>query len=69
MAKRYRFIGDGAGVPGLPHELTEEDAHKLGVETLLMEALKNGAYEEVTPHTSLGAKPPKASKAPAQESE
>ena len=61
MGKRYRFIGDGAGVPGLPHELTEEDAHKLGIETLLMEALKNGAYEEV--------KSPKGSKAPAQESE
>lgn len=61
MGKRYRFIGDGAGVPGLPHELTEEDAHKLGVETLLMEALKNGAYEEL--------KPPKVPKASAQESE
>lgn len=59
MGKRYRFVGEGAGVPGLPHELTEDEARALGVEMLLMEALKTGTYEEV--------KPPKGPKPAAQE--
>lgn len=45
--KRYKFVGDGLGVPGLPHEITEEQAHRLGVQDQLGEALKNGNYEEV----------------------
>jgi hypothetical protein len=88
MDKRYHFIGEGAGVPGLPHELTDREALALGVEALLAQALELGTYEEVkeaipsralgtfsstplevTPSGSLGAKPPKAGKATAKESD
>lgn len=27
--KTYKYIGDGAGVPGLPHSLTEDEAAAL----------------------------------------
>lgn len=54
---KYKFVGDGIGVPGLPHELTDEDVAALGVEKLLEEAVKNGNYVEVSdgadPHPSL----------------
>jgi hypothetical protein len=72
MEKSYRFIGEGAGVPGLPHELTDREAVMLGVEALLAQALELGTYEEVKesiPSGPLGAKPPKASKATAKESD
>lgn len=29
MAK-YRYVGEGQGVPGLPHEVTDEEAKALG---------------------------------------
>lgn len=45
--KTYQFIGQGRGVPGLPHTLTDADAIRLGVEDLLKAALDNGNYEEV----------------------
>lgn len=44
---KYQFIGEGKGVPGLPHELTEVEAQELGVETLLADALANGLYEVI----------------------
>jgi hypothetical protein len=71
MGKCYHFIGEGAGVPGLPHELTEEGARALGVEGLLQAALANGNYVEITPTKEPGVKPPKAAsqKAAAQEGE
>lgn len=71
MGKRYHFIGEGAGVPGLPHELTDEEARGLGVEELLQAALANGNYREITPARESGGKPPKAAsqKATAQESD
>jgi hypothetical protein len=71
MGKRYRFIGEGAGVPGLPHELTDEEARALGVEELLQAALANGNYVEMTPTREPGIKPPKGAsqKATAQESD
>ena len=44
--KTYKYIGDGAGVPGLPHEITDEAAEVLGVSDLLDGAIKNGSYVE-----------------------
>lgn len=41
---KYKYVGTGAGVPGLPHEITDEEALELGVVQLLQEALKNGDY-------------------------
>jgi hypothetical protein len=47
MDKRYRFVGEGAGVPGLPHELSESEAWRLGVGGLLADALASGIYKEI----------------------
>lgn len=42
--KTYKYIGDGAGVPGLPHVITDVEAETLGVTKLLQEAIANGSY-------------------------
>ena len=34
----------GAGVTGLPHEITEAQAAELGVSEILMAAIANGSY-------------------------
>lgn len=34
----------GAGIPGLPHAVTEAEAAALGVLDLLKQAIENGAY-------------------------
>lgn len=50
MAKKsdetiYKYVGKGAGVPGLPHEVTYAQAKALGVLDILEEAIKNGNYK------------------------
>ena len=45
--KSFKFVGGGLGVPGLPHEVTDEQAKQDGLEVLLAEAVKNGLYVEV----------------------
>jgi hypothetical protein len=47
MAKQYRYVGDGAGVPGLPHLISDEEAKALGVTQVLADAIKNGSYREI----------------------
>ncbi len=49
MATSYRFIGAGAGIPGLPHEVTDEQARELGLEDMLRAAMAAGTYEGITP--------------------
>ena len=49
MTKTYKYVGDGAGVPGLPHVVTEDEAKMLGVEELLKQAVAVGVYQEVKP--------------------
>lgn len=44
--KIYKFVGQGDGVPGLPHEVSEAEAKALGAADLLAEAIKSGAYIE-----------------------
>jgi hypothetical protein len=45
----YQFDATkGAGVPGLPHVITDEEAAALGVNDLLMAAIENGSYVEKT---------------------
>ena len=46
MSKVYEFTGDGAGVPGLPHVISEEEAEQLGLAGLLQAAIENGNYRE-----------------------
>jgi len=36
----------GDGVPGLPHEITDEQAKALGLEKVLKDAVQNGTYTE-----------------------
>ncbi len=47
MGKKFRFVGPGQGVPGLPHEISEEEAENLGVVELLADALDAGTFEEI----------------------
>jgi len=48
MPKKYKYDAKrGAGIPGLPHEVTDEQAAHLGLAELLKEAVKNGAYQEI----------------------
>lgn len=47
ISRQYRFCGDGAGIPGLPHEVTTMQAHELGLLDVLEAALKNGNYKPV----------------------
>jgi hypothetical protein len=45
--RKYRYCGAGVGIPGLPHDITEEEARALGVLAVLQAALKNGSYREI----------------------
>ena len=45
MSKTYHFVGNGAGVAGLPHRITRQEAQDRGVEKILDAALKNGNYK------------------------
>jgi hypothetical protein len=61
----YKFVGDGTGVPGLPHEITDAEAKELGVSEILKEAVKNGSYVEsvsLTPDPSSTGRGEKKSK-------
>jgi hypothetical protein len=40
----YVFVGDGLGVPGLAHEITQEQAEVEGVGALLAECIEKGVY-------------------------
>jgi hypothetical protein len=44
---QYKYIGDGAGIAGLPHVVTDEEAAAAGVTGILTAALKNGSYVSV----------------------
>jgi hypothetical protein len=44
---KYIFVGNGTGVPGLPHEISDDEAEALGVTEILEEAVRNGNYEPV----------------------
>lgn len=63
MAK-YRYVGGGAGVPGLPHEVSDVEAAELGVENILKDAIENGSYvavdvkKESRPSTAATNAPP-----------
>jgi hypothetical protein len=48
LPQLYRFCGEGAGVPGLPHVLSREQAEAAGVSQLLDAAIDNGNYAAVS---------------------
>lgn len=48
MASSKVYVFDtsrGAGIPGLPHEVTEAEAEALGLLSVLQEAIQNGSYK------------------------
>lgn len=47
--RTFKFAGAGDGVPGLPHEVTDEQAAELGLTTLLRQAVEAGTFAEVKP--------------------
>jgi hypothetical protein len=57
----YKYVGEGAGVPGLPHQISDEEAEALGVTELLKAAVENGSYvaqEAVSdPQDAFGSQP------------
>lgn len=46
---RYWYAGDGLGVPGLPHEISMQEAIDQGIDALLKGAIEIGSYIVVTP--------------------
>lgn len=52
----YRYVGDGVGVPGLPHEISDDEAEKLGVKDLLDEAIANGSFAPAPQMNTFGGK-------------
>jgi hypothetical protein len=46
---QYKYVGDGAGVPGLPHEISDEEAQAQGFGELLKAAIANGSYVAADP--------------------
>ena len=41
---KFIFVGEGAGVPGVPHEVTREEADQLGALKEFEAALERGLY-------------------------
>lgn len=62
--KKYKYIGDGAGVMGLPHEITDEEAERDGLSELLAAAVENGSYVPVETGGHTG--PPRQAKKKAE---
>jgi len=44
---KYKFVGEGMGVPGLPHEISDDEAIEMGVTELLNAAIENGSYVQM----------------------
>lgn len=55
--KKYKYIGGGLGIPGLPQILTDKEAVNLGVLDLLKDAVKAGKYKPITTTTAVRRHP------------
>ena len=44
---KYKYVGNGQGVPGLPNEVSKQEAKDLGLGDVLKECIKAGLYKEV----------------------
>ena len=49
MTRTFKFTGAGEGIPGLAHEVTDDQAKALGLGDVLKSAIANGSYAEVKP--------------------
>ena len=54
--REFRFCGEGAGVPGLPHVVTSKQAEELGLLEVLDAAVRNGNYKPVMVEAAAPAK-------------
>ena len=43
---KYKYVGPGQGVPGLPHEVSTKEAKDLGLADVLKECVEAGLYKE-----------------------
>lgn len=48
----YTYVGEGLGVPGLAHEITQEQAEAEGVGALLKDCIALGVYVEQVEKTT-----------------
>ena len=48
--KKYKFVGSGACVPGLPHEITDQEIDQFNEAQLdvWLSALASGQYQDVS---------------------
>ncbi len=53
---KYIFVGEGIGVPGLPHEITDDEAKDLGVSEILKAAVENGNYKAIVQNAKAQSK-------------
>ena len=62
--KIYKYAGDGAGIPGLAHQITEEEAAQFSTQLaqVLKDALAAGTYTENTVGADLRVHPEPASR-------
>ena len=67
MAKHFVYVGDGLGIPGLPHNISDAEAEAQGLAELLTAAIAQGAYREL-PTGENDAAPP-ARRKPKKEGE
>ena len=67
---QYKFTGNGAGIPGLPHLISQEEIDQLGPDQVKTwkAALESGSYVEVEEHVVADPSTPRRSKSakPAQ---
>jgi len=66
---KYKYNGDGAGVPGLPHEISEAEYASFNREQVkaLEDALKSGVYVEAAPSRKFIKKSIEAGASPSPE--
>ena len=46
--KNYKYNGTESGIPGLPHEISDEQAKADGLTDLLNDAIASGVYVEIS---------------------
>lgn len=45
----YQYVGDGEGIPGLPHVISLSEAQAQGVMEILEQAIQANVYVEMRP--------------------
>jgi hypothetical protein len=53
----YVFVGEGIGIPGLPHRVTQVEAAQLGLSDVLSKAITDGSYAFIQPKAEVEPTP------------